>query len=326
MEIRVFSGRRIGNGHVFYESVASGLRFMAAWTGQRPGEVTGAAIAESRKSTTTPARSPGNSADRIRRARAGCAAGAVALQISAGAIETGHIQGQDHPSFLPFCREGPIARHSMSQGWGRIIAAFSDQRTATRKRWRLFEKQTARRRMTSGELCDRLRGAGRLARDRLAVLAHAQGDVHGLHYDKYERLKEKRAALEAWERHVSELISASAGGRNRRQDREAPMSEAALPLSGRTVARVGGNCRRAAGGMRRAKSLRPERLHFEKSVGGYKSGIARDGHSHGGGDPTQRGFRPGKTSGARIGRGAGRLWVSANFRRDDLIWKSAPSY
>jgi hypothetical protein len=42
--------------------------------------------------------------------------------------------------------------------------------------------------------------------DRLAVLAHAAGDVHGAHYDKYDRLKEKRAALEAWEQHLARAL------------------------------------------------------------------------------------------------------------------------
>jgi hypothetical protein len=40
----------------------------------------------------------------------------------------------------------------------------------------------------------------------MAVLAHVSGDVHGKVYDKYERLKEKRAALEKWESHVAALL------------------------------------------------------------------------------------------------------------------------
>ena len=32
------------------------------------------------------------------------------------------------------------------------------------------------------------------------------GDVHGAHYDKYERLREKRVALEAWERRVAAIL------------------------------------------------------------------------------------------------------------------------
>jgi integrase len=47
--------------------------------------------------------------------------------------------------------------------------------------------------------------------DRLAVLAHLQGDIHGSVYDKYERLKEKRVALETWERHVQNLLDRAPG-------------------------------------------------------------------------------------------------------------------
>ncbi len=43
--------------------------------------------------------------------------------------------------------------------------------------------------------------------DWLAVLAHAQSDVHGVHYDKYERMKEKRRALELWDAHVGQIIA-----------------------------------------------------------------------------------------------------------------------
>jgi integrase len=42
--------------------------------------------------------------------------------------------------------------------------------------------------------------------DRLAVLGHTTDDVHGKHYDKYARLREKRIAFEAWERHVATVL------------------------------------------------------------------------------------------------------------------------
>jgi hypothetical protein len=45
--------------------------------------------------------------------------------------------------------------------------------------------------------------------DRLAVLAHAETDTHGLHYDRYDRLAEKRRALMAWEGRVAEIIGPS---------------------------------------------------------------------------------------------------------------------
>ena len=42
--------------------------------------------------------------------------------------------------------------------------------------------------------------------DRLAVLAHSYGDVHEI-YDQYERMPQKRAALEMWERHLRKVIA-----------------------------------------------------------------------------------------------------------------------
>jgi hypothetical protein len=38
------------------------------------------------------------------------------------------------------------------------------------------------------------------------VLGHTTDDVHGKHYDKYARLREKRIAFEAWERHVATVL------------------------------------------------------------------------------------------------------------------------
>ena len=42
--------------------------------------------------------------------------------------------------------------------------------------------------------------------DRMAVLAHVVGDIHGQVYYKYDRLKEKRAALVVWEGHIAAVI------------------------------------------------------------------------------------------------------------------------
>ncbi len=43
--------------------------------------------------------------------------------------------------------------------------------------------------------------------DRLAVLSHQpMKDVHGLVYDRYDRLREKRGALQRWERHLASIL------------------------------------------------------------------------------------------------------------------------
>jgi len=46
--------------------------------------------------------------------------------------------------------------------------------------------------------------------DRLAVLNHKEGDVHAAHYDRYERAREKRAALSLW---AAALVAVLDGGK-----------------------------------------------------------------------------------------------------------------
>jgi integrase len=42
--------------------------------------------------------------------------------------------------------------------------------------------------------------------DRMAVLDHSEGDVHDAHYDRYDRLREKRIALEKWARRLQNVL------------------------------------------------------------------------------------------------------------------------
>ena len=58
--------------------------------------------------------------------------------------------------------------------------------------------------------------------DRMAVLAHKHDDVHSTHYDKYERLREKRIALAAWERQLSKDHPR---GEGMKRDHDAEMSK-----------------------------------------------------------------------------------------------------
>jgi integrase len=98
-----------------------------------------------------------------------------------------------------------LARHSLSQAMGRIIAGLptdgSDGETVRRLQADPPTPHDLRR-----TLATRLAELRIPREDRLAVLAHCWGDVHEAHYDQYERLREKRIALEAWERHVAEVI------------------------------------------------------------------------------------------------------------------------
>jgi integrase len=106
----------------------------------------------------------------------------------------------DHRQSHVFVSEydrGPIARHSLSQGLKRIIKGLP----AGAVRPPYPTPHDLRRTVATG-----LAALGVAREDRLAVLAHAQDDVHAAHYDRYDRLAEKRRALEAWETHVAQLI------------------------------------------------------------------------------------------------------------------------
>ena len=92
---------------------------------------------------------------------------------------------------------GPVARHSLSQGLKRIIKGLPVD--AIRPPYPT--PHDFRRTVATG-----LSALGVPREDRLAVLAHAQDDVHAAHYDRYDRLTEKRAALEKWEAYVAGIV------------------------------------------------------------------------------------------------------------------------
>jgi integrase len=98
-----------------------------------------------------------------------------------------------------------LARHSLSQAMRRVIAGLDpagpDAETVKRLQASPPTPHDLRR-----TLATRLAELGIPREDRLSILAHTWGDVHEAHYDRYERLREKRIAIEAWERHVAEVL------------------------------------------------------------------------------------------------------------------------
>ena len=180
--------------------VSTALRFLLL-TGLRPGEVAGLEIGEvadidnsarARLEIAT-ARMKGGKAHIVPLAP-------MALQIVRA--ELGRAQeGQTHVFASAFVERGPIARHSLSQGLKRIIAGLEASRAIERLKADPPTPHDFRRTLATG-----LAALGLPREDRLAVLAHAQDDVHAAHYDRYDRLAEKRRALEAWEAHVADLI------------------------------------------------------------------------------------------------------------------------
>ena len=175
-------------------SVTAALRF-SLLTGLRPGEVAGLEVGEV-LDIENPARARLEiPASRMKGARphvhpiAPMALALIRLQLDRAA-------GHAHVFPSEYDR-GPVARHSLSQGLKRIIKGLPVD--AIRPPYPT--PHDFRRTVATG-----LSALGVPREDRLAVLAHAQDDVHAAHYDRYDRLTEKRAALEKWEAYVAGIV------------------------------------------------------------------------------------------------------------------------
>lgn len=210
-EIRVL-WRAIAEGGLG-EPVAAALRFVLL-TGQRPGEVARIEIAE--------LRDPDNGARariEIPGARMkGKKPHVVPLAPMALAIVRERMdrrcEGQEHVFPSHFAGKGAISRHSLSQAVRRLLSALrpiDDDEVAIIAGLRANAPTPHDFRRT---VATSLAALGVAREDRLAVLAHAQGDVHGVHYDKYDRLPEKRRALELWEQRLSEIIAPAPSSEN----------------------------------------------------------------------------------------------------------------
>ena len=182
--------------------LAEAMRFLLL-TGQRPGEVAGLRIDEIIDEATPDAARAEIPASRMK----GQKAHVLPLAPMALAIVRRQLQqrtkGQEHVFPSKFSERGSIARHSLSQGLKRLIASLKgtdDREEATIARLKAYPPtpHDFRRTLATG-----LAALGVPFEDRRAVLAHVAGDVHGVHYDKYDRLAEKRRALEKWETHLS---------------------------------------------------------------------------------------------------------------------------
>jgi integrase len=190
-EIRVLWQALDGGG-----SITAALRFLLL-TGLRPGEAAGATVAElaevdngARARLEIPAaRMKGGKAHVV--PLAPMALAIVRQQLSRA------VEGQKHLFPSAFADRGPVARHSLSQGLRRIIVGLPDAKAVQAP---YPTPHDFRRTVATG-----LAALGIPREDRLAVLAHAQDDVHGIHYDKYDRLAEKRRALQAWEVHIADI-------------------------------------------------------------------------------------------------------------------------
>jgi integrase len=98
-----------------------------------------------------------------------------------------------------------LARHSLSQAMrrltDRLVVGGADRDAIARLKTDPPTPHDLRRTAATG-----MSKLGIPREDRLAVLAHSHDDVHGAHYDQYDRLNEKRIALATWERHVLDVL------------------------------------------------------------------------------------------------------------------------
>ena len=176
--------------------------------GSRPGEVSGMAASElqhlddpSRAVWIIPAA-------RMKRRRAH----AVPLPALARAIIGAELARQQKPEFVfasKYASRAQLARNSMSEALARIIDELEGDTDAVASlQANRVTPHDFRRTVATG-----LSRLNVPREDRLSLLAHSFGDVHEQHYDHFDRLPQRRAALEKWQRYLRRIIAdKSAGG------------------------------------------------------------------------------------------------------------------
>jgi len=205
-ELRVLWGALVQPEAVTCD-VADALRFILL-TGQRPGEVAGMSqgeIIDFRKPAGARWEIP---AERTKARRPHVVPLApTAMEVLSAALVRRLVDGDGSSVFASkFASRVTLARHSLSQGLKRLIERMKADDGADADAVRSLQGAPPTPHDLRRTLATGLARLGIPREDRLAVLGHAADDVHGRHYDKYARLKEKRAALEAWERQLSLIL------------------------------------------------------------------------------------------------------------------------
>jgi integrase len=191
------------------EDVADALLLLLA-TGQRPVEVAGMRLAEISGFESEELALWECPASRHKSRRAHLVPlNTYCRRIIRFAVERREEDGDEHGSVFAskFTDRKTLARNSLSQGLSKIIERMELQGVdADAIRSLKAEPPTPhdfRRTVISG-----MSALGITAENRRAVTGHSEGDVHGKVYDKYDRLREKRAALAAWETHIGLVTGA----------------------------------------------------------------------------------------------------------------------
>lgn len=183
-------------------------------TGQRPGEVAGA-VQREMVNLDSPALARWEiPAERMKARRPHVVPLApMARAVFEAAVERRKCEGDKVGVFgsRRLSRE-TLARHSLSQAINkRIVPNLRPEGPDADAARSLQEDPPTphdfRRTVATG-----MAALGIPREDRKAVLAHVPGDIHGAVYDQYERLREKRIALETWERHVAGVLGSESLG------------------------------------------------------------------------------------------------------------------
>ncbi len=102
----------------------------------------------------------------------------------------------------PSVEGAPITGHALSVG----MARFSKCLRGTDEALRSWQSEPPSPHDLRRTVATRLSGLGVPAEDVSAVLNHAKRDVTGVHYDLYDRAREKRRALALWDGSMRRLL------------------------------------------------------------------------------------------------------------------------
>ncbi|RYE82047.1 MAG: hypothetical protein EOP19_17145, partial [Hyphomicrobiales bacterium] len=118
-----------------------------------------------------------------------------------------------------------LARHSLSHALRRIIPAIKADHAADAKAVASLQAVPPTPHDLRRSTATAMARLGVPPEDRRAVLAHVADDIHGRHYDQYDRLAEKRRALEIWEKHLTTVL-------DRGEPAETPANVVPMPKRG----------------------------------------------------------------------------------------------
>jgi integrase len=118
-------------------------------------------------------------------------------------VEAMALGGNDQPFLFPSptVADTSVTPHALAVAMARFAEELAEDSKADS--WCLKPPTPHDLRRT---VATRLSKLGIRKEDRVAVLNHAQADVHATHYDKYERAAEKRLALETWDRSLRTVL------------------------------------------------------------------------------------------------------------------------